>query len=86
MTSSSCSSDESQRRQSLLKCISAKIRLLSLTIFRGDDEMLSDEELRPRERKRVMIAAGPLCVLLPILFFAFGARPAVHAIKAFQDH
>lgn len=48
--------------------------------------MLSDEELRPRERKRVMIAAGPLCVLLPILFFAFGARPAVHAIKAFQDH
>jgi hypothetical protein len=86
MTSSSCSSDESQRRQSLLKCISAKIRLLSLTIFRGDDEMLSEEELRLRERKRVMIAAGPLCVLLLILFFVFGARPAVHAIKAFQTH
>jgi hypothetical protein len=49
-------------------------------------EMLSEEELRLRERKRVMIAAGPLCVLLLILFFVFGAGPAVHAIKAFQTH
>jgi autotransporter-associated beta strand protein len=50
-------------------------------MFRRSDDILSEEELHLRKRKRIMFAGGALILLLFILFFVFGARPTVHAIK-----
>ena len=61
-----------------------RLRLDRFAVARSDDYMLTAEELRLRKRKRRMIAAGVLCLLLLILFSVFAGRPTLNAIKAFQ--
>jgi hypothetical protein len=53
-------------------------------VAKADDFMLTAEELRLREAKRRRILIVFACILVVGVFALFTARPAMHAIKAFQ--
>jgi hypothetical protein len=61
-----------------------RLRLNPFAITRSDDYMLTAEELRLLKRKRRMIAAGVLVLVLLILFSVFAGPHMFNAIKGFQ--